>query len=103
FAQSASKFPRGALDCDEGTGVLCSEVYDPIGYNGAYTGHDEPALLFYSNVPGSGSTQIYRLRLPKDPPTPPNQNGTGGVFNFMLHPAFWFGMEIGRASCRERV
>jgi len=94
FAQSASKFPRRALDCDEGTGVLCSEVYDPIGYNGAYTGHDEPALLFYSNVPGSGSTQIYRLRLPKDPPTPPNQNGTGGVFNFMLHPAFWFGMAM---------
>ena len=31
FAQSASKFPRRSLDCDEGTGVLCSEVYDPIG------------------------------------------------------------------------
>jgi hypothetical protein len=94
LAQSASKFPRRALDCDEGTGVLCSEVYDPIGYNGAYTGHDEPAVLFYSNVPGSGSSQIYRLRLPKDPPAPPNQNGTGGVFNFMLHPAFWFGMAM---------
>src|SRR5438477_10225338 len=93
-AQTSSNFPRRALDCDERTGVLCSEVYDSIGYQGAYTGHDEPALLFYSNVPGSGSSGTYRLRLPKDPPTPPNQNGTGGVFNFMLHPAFWFGMAM---------
>ena len=28
--------------------------FDPIGYEGAYTGHDEPSLLFYSNTPGSG-------------------------------------------------
>jgi len=93
-AQTSSNFPRRALDCDERTGVLCSEVYDSIGYQGAYTGHDEPALLFYSNVPGSGSSGAYHLRLPKDPPTPPSQNGTGGVFNFMLHPAFWFGMAM---------
>jgi hypothetical protein len=93
-AQSSSNFPRRALDCDERTGILCTEVFDSIGYQGAYTGHDEPALLFYSNVAGSGSSGTYRLRLPKDPPTPPSQNGTGGVFNFMLHPAFWFGMAM---------
>jgi hypothetical protein len=27
-------------------------------------------------------------------PTPPNQLGTGGTFNFQLHPAFWLGMVV---------
>ena len=70
FAQTRPK----SLSCDE-NGALCSEVYDPIGYEGKYTGHDEPSLLFYSNTPGSGNKMVYLLRLP----------------------------EIGRASCRERV
>lgn len=93
-AQDSSTFPRNALDCSDRSGILCTEVYDSIGYGGTYTGHDEPALLFYSNVPGSGYTGIYRLRLPKDPPTPPNQNGNGGTFNFQLHPTFWVGMAM---------
>jgi len=80
-------------DCDEG-GALCTETVDPIGYNGAYTGHDEPSLLFYSNTQGSGNHLTYTLRLPADPPTPPNQLGTGGTFNFQLHPAFWVGMVV---------
>jgi hypothetical protein len=80
-------------DCDEG-GALCTETLDPIGYNGAYTGHDEPSLLFYSNTPGSGNTMTWTMRLPADPPTPPNQLGTGGTFNFQLHPAFWVGMTV---------
>ncbi|TLZ40151.1 MAG: hypothetical protein E6K32_11555 [Gammaproteobacteria bacterium] len=78
-------------DCDEG-GSLCTETLDPIGYNGAYTGHDEPSLLFYSDTPGSGNQMTWRIRLPADPPTFPNQLGTGGTFNFQLHPAFWVGM-----------
>ena len=78
-------------DCDEG-GSLCTETLDPIGYNGAYTGHDEPSLLFYSDTPGSGNQMTWRIRLPADPPTFPNQLGTGGTFNFQLHPAFWIGM-----------
>src|SRR6267143_6113420 len=93
-AQSTSPFPRNVLDCSDRRGILCTEVYDSIGYGGAYTGHDEPSLLFYSNVPGSGNTSIYRLRLPKDPPTLPKQAGNGGTFNFQLHPAFWFGMAV---------
>ncbi|MGH6795970.1 MAG: hypothetical protein ACREDH_12450, partial [Methylocella sp.] len=59
-----------------------------------YTGHDEPALLFYSDVPGSGNSNLYKLTLPKDPPNLPKQDGTGGTFNFQLHPAFWFGMAM---------
>jgi hypothetical protein len=80
-------------DCDE-DGALCTETADPIGYHGAYTGHDEPALLFYSNTPGSGNHMTWTLRLPADPPAPPNQLGTGGTFNFQLHPAFWLGMTV---------
>ncbi len=80
-------------ECDE-YGPLCTEVYDSIGPQGAYTGHDEPSVLYYSNVPGSGNSNLYTLTLPKDPPTLPTQNGTGGTFNFQLHPAFWFGMAM---------
>src|SRR5438552_2926035 len=43
---------------------------------------------------GSGNNATYLLRLPKDPPTLPKQDGTGGTFNFQLHPAFWFGMAL---------
>jgi hypothetical protein len=34
------------------------------------------------------------LTLPTDPPKLPNQAGTGGTWNFQLHPAFWFGMAM---------
>lgn len=80
-------------DCDEG-GSLCTETFDPIGYNGAYTGHDEPSLLFYSNTPGSGNHLTWTIKLPADPPIVPNQSGSGGTFNFQLHPAFWLGMTV---------
>ena len=83
-----------ALKCNDQTGILCTEVFESIGYGGEYIGHDEPSLLFYSNLPGSGNTNRYFLKLPKDPPTLPKQDGTGGTFNFQLHPAFWFGMAM---------
>ena len=73
--------------CQENS-PLCTEVADSLSYDGKYTGHDEPALLFYSNTPGSGHSNLYRLTLPKDPPTLPVQNGTRGTFNFQLRPAF---------------
>jgi hypothetical protein len=85
---------KNAFDCNDTTGILCAESFQSIGYEGGYTGHDEPSLLFYSNVPGSGNTMVYLLRLPKDPPQAPTQDGTGGTFNFQLHPAFWFGMAV---------
>jgi hypothetical protein len=80
-------------DCDE-SGSLCTEPLDPIGYNGAYTGHDEPSLLFYSDKPGAGNHMTWTIRLPADPPTFPKQNGKGGTFNIQLHPAFWVGMVL---------
>jgi hypothetical protein len=57
-------------------------------------GHDEPSLLFYSNTAGAGFNNVYRIRLPKDPPLLPKQDGSGGTWNFQLHPAFWFGMAM---------
>jgi hypothetical protein len=69
----------------------CTELNDFIS---GYTGHDEPSLLFYSNTPGAGNNATYNLTLPNDPPKLPRQDGSGGTFNFQLHPAFWFGMAI---------
>jgi hypothetical protein len=57
-----------------------------------YIGHDEPSTLFYSNQPGAGNNVTWQLTLPKDPPTQPRQDGSGGTFGFQLHPTFWFGM-----------
>src|SRR5262245_43658113 len=80
-------------DCDRTT-ALCTEPVDAIGYRGAYTGHDEPSLLFYSSAAGSGNTNFYKLQLPSDPKVLPNQAGTAGTWNFQLHPAFWLGMAL---------
>jgi hypothetical protein len=82
-----------AHDCAH-DGSLCTETANAIGYDGAYTGHDEPSLLFYSDVPGSGNHMTWRIRLPAEPPVFPNQAATGGTFNFQLHPAFWLGMTV---------
>ncbi len=79
--------------CDDNQ-PLCTETLEPLNYENQYTGHDEPSVLFYSNTPGSGNSNRYFLRLPKDPPRQPKQDGTGGTFNFQLHPAFWFGMAM---------
>src|SRR6266705_2370290 len=78
----------------EDNAPTCTETYQRYNYEGNYTGHDEPALLFYSNRAGSGNSNVYRITLPKDPPTLPKQDGKGGTFNFQLHPAFWFGMAM---------
>src|SRR5258708_39616847 len=83
-----------ALRCNDQTGYLCAETFDSIGYAGAYTGHDEPSVIFYSNQRGSGNSSTYLLKMPKDPPTLPTQDGKGGTFNFQLHPAFWVSMAV---------
>jgi hypothetical protein len=96
-ATSAAKAYQWGLCSDGAHSADCADVsnaYPTVGWGGSYVGHDEPSLLFYSNRPGSGSNQNYVVQLPKDPPKAPNQNGTGGTDNFMLHPAFWFGMAM---------
>ena len=79
-----------ALDWDEFAGFKQAEK-NGAHLNG-YIGHDEPATLFYSNQPGSGNNVTYQMVLPKDPPTTPKQNGSGGTDSFQLHPTFWLGM-----------
>jgi hypothetical protein len=81
------------LVCGEGS-PLCAEANDALGYKGEYTGHDEPSLLFYSGVAGSGNETNYRVVVPTDPPIVPRQDGTGGTFNFQDRIAFWFGMDL---------
>jgi hypothetical protein len=88
--QTRSKFfncPNNFGPCTD----LGRQYQEKLGH---YTGHDEPAILFYSNQPGAGNNLTTTLMLPKDPPTPPRQDGTGGTFSFQLHPAFWFGMVL---------
>jgi hypothetical protein len=93
-AATAAPAPRPEkMLCDEGS-PLCAEPVDAVAYNGKYTGHDEPAVIFYSNRAGSGNNSQYRLVIPKDPPARPRDDGTGGTFNFQNRIAFWFGMAL---------
>ena len=96
-APASASSPKGQrpekLLCNEGS-PICAEAVDALGYEGEYTGHDEPSLLFYLDTPGSGNNQQYRLVVPTDPPTLPMQDGTGGTFNFQDRIAFWFGMDL---------
>jgi hypothetical protein len=92
-ALAQPRLQRAVKQCNERNSGLCRELAEPRNYDGRYSGHDEPEVNFYSNVPGSGSSMVYKLILPAEPPTQPIQNG-GGVFNFELHPAFWVGMAL---------
>jgi hypothetical protein len=85
---------RGIFGCDDNNNGFCLDLAGGKNYEGKYSGHDEPAIGFYSNQSGSGRSSIYLLTLPKDPPTQPAQDGNGGVFNFQLHPTFWFGVAL---------
>ncbi len=92
FAQTLGSVHRQSLQCSEAEGIFCAEQGDIPGYE--YVGHDEPSALFYSNQKGSGYNNVWRTRLPKEPPMLPQSDGKGGVWNFQLHPAFWFGMAM---------
>jgi hypothetical protein len=90
---AADRDPVSRFRCQESS-PYCAEAAESVGYNGEYTGHDEPSTLFYSNSPGAGNDSSYRLVIPKEPPVLPNQAGTAGTFNFENHIAFWFGMAL---------
>jgi hypothetical protein len=95
-AGAATSTPTHAhIDCASAR-AFCTEVHDSedVFGEGVYVGHDEPSVLFYDGHQGAGNNQTYLMRLPKEPPTLPNQQGTGGTFNFQLHPAFWLGMAM---------
>jgi hypothetical protein len=72
--------------------ALCTEIANPQDFWGSwYVGHDEPSVLFYSDIPGSGNQMQYQLRLPVEPTGPYSNTKT---YDFELHPAFWFGMAL---------
>lgn len=70
---------------------LCTEVSDPLTAFGHYVGHDEPSVLFYSNVPGSGNHMRYNVTLPVEPAGPFSDSK---AYSFETSPAFWFGMAM---------
>ena len=85
------------INCDERGTFFCLDRYNHVNYEGEYVGHDEPSVLFYSSVAGSGNQSRYTVILPKDPQGFPTQDGSGPfskTWNFQLHPAFWFGMAL---------
>jgi hypothetical protein len=114
FTQTAAAAPSasaqsqlaGALHFCNTNGVTCTEPYqnwEEFGwYNkvkdkapmSEYIGHDEPAVLFYSNKDGSGNSNNYKINLPTEPPVMPRQDGSGGAYNFQLHVAPWLGMAM---------
>jgi hypothetical protein len=77
-------------ECDD-AGLLCAELDDWKSVFPYYVGHDEPSNIFYSDTPGSGNQMRYQITLPSDPPPIPIP---GRSYNFMLHPAFWFGIAM---------
>ena len=86
-------FPGGSF-CDDVNSGLCTDLAKGTNYEGQYSGHDEPAVVFYSDKPGSGNSSFYLIRIPKDAPVKPKQDGGGGTWHFQLHPAFWFSVAI---------
>jgi hypothetical protein len=81
-----------AINCATAA-AACTEVGNSWQVFGHYVGHDEPSMLFDSNVPGSGNHMSYNITLPRDPsatdPTAP-----GKSYQFELSGADWFGMAM---------
>ncbi|HEY3834899.1 MAG TPA: hypothetical protein VGO03_21600 [Acidimicrobiia bacterium] len=69
----------------------CLEVKNSDDVFGHYVGHDEPSLLFYSKMPGSGNRTQYSGVIPSDPSA---SNPMSKSYNFELYPTIWFGMAM---------
>ena len=82
------------IDCSNSNqAALCTDVSNSDDVFGRYVGHDEPSNLFYSNVPGSGNRNSWKMTLPSDPTTD-NPLTPGKSYNFQLHITFWLGMAM---------
>ncbi len=92
-AESAgNQLQKSSVHCPDNNPICADIAHYLQELDGKYSGHDEPAIVFYSNRPGSGNSFTTVLTMPTDPPTPPQQDGSGGTFNFQLHAVFWFSM-----------
>jgi hypothetical protein len=78
------------INCAQ-SAAMCTEVASSDDVFGHYVGHDEPSMLFNSNVPGSGNHMSYNLVLPKDP-SASNPNKVNKSYAFELSGADWLGM-----------
>jgi hypothetical protein len=71
--------------------AMCAEVANSDDVFGHYVGHDEPSVLFNSDVPGSGNHMSYNVVLPKEP-SASNPNKVSKSYSFELSGADWLGM-----------
>ena len=91
---AATAQDSGTPVCEAHPGI-CLDTRSHRNYEGAYVGHDEPSLLFYSGKAGSGNSNTWTLQIPHEAAVAPRQTPQlGGTWNFQLHPAFWFGMAM---------
>jgi hypothetical protein len=88
---AAGGWSNAKPECADATQIMCAEVGDYQNTFHYYVGHDEPSVLYYSNVPGSGNQMRYNLTLPREP-SPKVVNGRS--WSFQLTPAIWFGMAM---------
>jgi hypothetical protein len=100
--------PVGEIDCNGLSPIqapahptaACADVHgtwDGRFYdNGHYIGHDEPAVRFISNAPGSGDNITFVERLGTDPQQPPTVSDPGGDIThwFELSVAPWFSLDV---------
>ena len=80
-----------ALNWDEFRGWYQAKA-DGAKFGATPATTSRPAVLL--EQPGSGNNVTFQMVLPKDPPTRPQQDGSGGTDNFQLHPTFWIGMAM---------
>ena len=89
---SAANAKAAAINCSKAA-AMCTEVANSDDVFGYYVGHDEPSMLFDSNVRGSGNHMSYNVTLPTDP-SPTNPTAPGKSYQFELSGADWFGMAM---------
>jgi hypothetical protein len=101
-ANTPAASQHAAINCEYSS--LCAEVANSADVFGSeYVGHDEPSLVPYSNVPGSGNHLTYSMTLPHDP-SPTNPNTPGKSYQFELNGAIWLGMALcGTQSYPEQL
>jgi hypothetical protein len=83
---------HAAINCAWAS-AMCTEVNNSWDVFGHYVGHDEPSVLFDSNVAGAGNHMSYNLTLPTDP-SADNPTAPGKSYAFELSGAEWLGMAI---------
>jgi hypothetical protein len=74
---------------------MCLDKYKSIGAHGQYTGHDEPTAQFISHRPGSGGADLtYDVTLPRNAKLKPQQDGSGGTYDFQRRATFWLSITM---------